>query len=136
MCCSATTPCITEFTHPHAANPTGLGVCIGPDDKKKLCTPTALPLFSFSKPEGIDQVKSVTGTPVGGPFWDIMYPAWTFWGGGPFIGVEPNHGLGRWDKKRDGMMEAAEQWPWATKVEKAFFRGSRSVLIFAGALAG
>lgn len=50
-------------------------------------TPT--PLFSFSKPQGQDAA-------VGGPFWDIMYPAWTFWGGGPFVSTEPQHGLGRW----------------------------------------
>ena len=32
---------------------------------------------------GIDRSDSVTGVSVGGPFYDIMYPAWTFWGGGP-----------------------------------------------------
>ena len=31
---------------------------------------------------------------------DIMYPAWTFWAGGPAISLEPI-GLGRWDLKRD-----------------------------------
>eukprot|EP01051_Picozoa_sp_SAG22_P009596 SAG22_NODE_809_length_7067_cov_5.261768_4_plen_310_part_00 len=63
---------------PQMAGATAGGVCVGPDDKKKLCTREPLPLFSFSKPEGVDQIKSVTGVPVGGPFWDIMYPV-----GGP-----------------------------------------------------
>ena len=40
----------------HASSP---GVCLGADDKKKLCTAEPLPLFSFSKPQGIDRVKSV-----------------------------------------------------------------------------
>ena len=40
----------------HASSP---GVCLGADDKKKLCTLEPLPLFSFSKPQGIDSVKSV-----------------------------------------------------------------------------
>ena len=31
---------------------------------------------------------------------DIMYPAWTFWSGGPAISIEPT-GLGRWDLKRE-----------------------------------
>lgn len=30
---------------------------------------------------------------------DIMYPAWSFWSGGPAIKTEPT-GLGRWDMKR------------------------------------
>ena len=35
-----------------------------------------VPLFSFSKPQYFDPRSG------GGPFFDIMYPAWTFWGGG------------------------------------------------------
>ena len=35
-----------------------------------------------------------------GSYIDIMYPAWTFWAGGPAISLEPI-GLGRWDLKRD-----------------------------------
>ena len=103
------------------------GGCLNHDDGKKLCTPTALPLFSFSKPQHVDSSEGVKGTePVGGPFWDIMYPAWTFWGGGPFISVEPNHGLGRWDKKREAMIAAGEATPWERKKPQAFFRGSRT----------
>lgn len=30
---------------------------------------------------------------------DIFYPAWTFWGGGPFLSIYPE-GLGRWDEQR------------------------------------
>lgn len=79
----------------------------------------AIPLFSFSKPQGRDEK-------VGGPFWDIMYPAWTFWGGGPFVSTEPDHGLGRWDKKREALMAQARRWPWDKKDPRAFFRGSRT----------
>lgn len=32
-------------------------------------------------------------------YYDIMYPAWSFWSGGPAIKTEPT-GLGRWDMKR------------------------------------
>ena len=78
-----------------------------------------LPLFSFSKPQGVDEK-------VGGPFSDIMYPAWTFWGGGPFVSTEPDHGLGRWDKKRDRLMAQGRKWPWPRKDARAFFRGSRT----------
>ena len=78
-----------------------------------------MPMFSFSKPQGVDQK-------VGGPFWDIMYPAWTFWGGGPFVSTEPDHGLGRWDKKRDALMTQARRLPWDKKDRRAFFRGSRT----------
>jgi protein glucosyltransferase len=74
-----------------------------------------VPLFSFSKPQGKDAT-------VGGPFWDIMYPAWTFWGGGPFVSTEPNHGLGRWDKKLQVLQSRARQWPWDKKDARAFFR--------------
>lgn len=34
--------------------------------------------------------------------YDIMYPAWTFWMGGPAIETEPR-GLGRWDLKRESI---------------------------------
>eukprot|EP00042_Codosiga_hollandica_P050533 m.605588 g.605588 ORF g.605588 m.605588 type:complete len:106 (+) comp58110_c0_seq17:252-569(+) len=48
-----------------------------------------LPVFSFSKTS---------------QFGDIMYPAWTFWQGGPAIKTEPT-GLGRWDLKRDALIQ-------------------------------
>jgi len=69
-----------------------------------------LPVFSFSKTE---------------EFYDIMYPAWAFWGGGPAIGLYPR-GLGRWDVHRDNLTEAARQTPWDSKSNLAFFRGSRT----------
>lgn len=45
-----------------------------------------------------------------GPFWDIMYPAWTFWGGGPMLEIEPGHGLGRWDKKKEAVKATIVKW--------------------------
>ena len=79
-----------------------------------------VPLFSFSKPQSFDPRSG------GGPFWDIMYPAWTFWGGGPFVSTEPDHGLGRWDKKGRDLIKANQATPWARKEGRAFFRGSRT----------
>lgn len=32
--------------------------------------------------------------------WDIMYPAWTFWEGGPAVWPIYPTGLGRWDEQR------------------------------------
>jgi len=69
-----------------------------------------LPVFSFSKTE---------------EFFDIMYPAWAFWGGGPAIGLYPR-GLGRWDMHRESMGESARLMPWEEKSDLAFFRGSRT----------
>jgi len=69
-----------------------------------------VPVFSFSK------TKS---------YWDIMYPAWTFWEGGPALKIYPN-GLGRWDKYVDLLEEASHKTPWHSKSPKAFFRGSRT----------
>lgn len=71
-----------------------------------------LPVFSFSK--------------VGYQNWDIMYPAWTFWEGGPAVWPIYPTGLGRWDLQREIITKAAEQWPWEKKEDKAFFRGSRT----------
>ena len=69
-----------------------------------------LPVFSFSK------------TP---DYWDITYPAWTFWTGGPAISLYPT-GLGRWDKHIVSLSKAAQEWPWQKKEARAFFRGSRT----------
>ncbi|KAL5518147.1 hypothetical protein EMCRGX_G003832 [Ephydatia muelleri] len=76
----------------------------------RLAVPRPLPIFSFSK----------TGSYV-----DIMYPAWTFWAGGPAISLEPI-GLGRWDLKRDTVTRKALESPWNKKTPVAFFRGSRT----------
>lgn len=69
-----------------------------------------IPLFSFSKTKD---------------FGDIMYPAWTFWAGGPVIKKYPS-GIGRWDLMRKKLLLAASQWPWDKKYQQAFFRGSRT----------
>ncbi|XP_011163270.1 O-glucosyltransferase rumi homolog [Solenopsis invicta] len=70
----------------------------------------AMPVFSFSK------------TP---QYYDIMYPAWAFWEGGPAISLYP-HGLGRWDQHRKSLNKASLEIPWEKKESKGFFRGSRT----------
>lgn len=57
------------------------------------------PVFSFSK------------TP---DYLDIMYPAWSFWEGGPAISIYPT-GLGRWDLHRKSLLEEGKKWPWGKK---------------------
>uniref|UniRef100_A0A1I8P6X6 Glycosyl transferase CAP10 domain-containing protein n=1 Tax=Stomoxys calcitrans TaxID=35570 RepID=A0A1I8P6X6_STOCA len=69
-----------------------------------------LPIFSFSKTSDYS---------------DIMYPAWTFWAGGPAIKLFPT-GIGRWDLQRDKISKAALKFPWDKKINKGFFRGSRT----------
>ena len=54
-----------------------------------------------------------------------MYPAWAFWAGGPAINLYPR-GLGRWDLLRESLAAAADDNPWPKKLDKAFFRGSRT----------
>ena len=56
---------------------------------------------------------------------DIMYPAWSFYEGGPAIKLFPT-GLGRFDLLRESLNQAAEKYPWKKKITKAFFRGSRT----------
>ncbi|XP_072935921.1 O-glucosyltransferase rumi homolog [Epargyreus clarus] len=68
------------------------------------------PVFSFSKTKD---------------YFDIMYPTWSFWEGGPAISLYPT-GIGRWDKHRLSISSAAKKWPWEKKDSKAFFRGSRT----------
>ncbi|XP_043590819.1 O-glucosyltransferase rumi homolog [Bombus pyrosoma] len=69
-----------------------------------------LPIFSFSK------------TP---EYYDITYPAWAFWEGGPAISLYPR-GLGRWDEHRVSLDKASKNTLWEEKENKAFFRGSRT----------
>lgn len=71
-----------------------------------------LPVFSFSK--------------VAAEHSDIMYPAWTFWEGGPAVWPIYPNGLGRWDQQLKAIPKAAKKWPWNKKLKKAFFRGSRT----------
>lgn len=68
------------------------------------------PLLSFSKTK---------------EYLDIMYPAWSFYEGGPAIKLFPT-GLGRFDLLRESLSKAAEKFPWRKKKSKAFFRGSRT----------
>ncbi|XP_012731301.2 protein O-glucosyltransferase 1 [Fundulus heteroclitus] len=70
-----------------------------------------LPVFSFSKTA---------------EYQDIMYPAWTFWEGGPAVWPIYPTGLGRWDLMRDELKRSAAQWPWEKKETRGFFRGSRT----------
>lgn len=71
-----------------------------------------IPVFSFSKVRGQSH--------------DIMYPAWTFWEGGPAVWPIYPTGLGRWDEQREIIPRAAKSWPWEKKKNKGFFRGSRT----------
>lgn len=57
---------------------------------------------------------------------DIMYPAWTFWEGGPAVWPIYPTGLGRWDLMREELAIKAKTFPWKKKESKAFFRGSRT----------
>lgn len=70
-----------------------------------------LPVLSFSKTAD---------------YADIMYPAWTFWAGGPAISLYPT-GIGRWDLQRTIISDTAHhRWPWDKKRDVGFFRGSRT----------
>ncbi|XP_076812633.1 protein O-glucosyltransferase 1-like isoform X2 [Clavelina lepadiformis] len=71
-----------------------------------------LPVFSFSK--------------VNVQHYDIMYPAWTFWQGGPAVSPLYPTGLGRWDLMRKDLAKKAEEFPWDKKENIGFFRGSRT----------
>lgn len=68
------------------------------------------PVFSFSK---------------SADYYDLLYPAWSFWEGGPAIRLYPQ-GLGRWDKHRLSLKQASDNWSWHKKLPVAFFRGSRT----------
>ncbi|XP_077149667.1 protein O-glucosyltransferase 1 isoform X1 [Ranitomeya variabilis] len=70
-----------------------------------------IPIFSFSKTSD---------------YQDIMYPAWTFWEGGPAVWPIYPTGLGRWDLMREELARSAERWPWEKKISKGYFRGSRT----------
>lgn len=61
------------------------------------------PVLSFSKTED---------------YRDIMYPAWSFWEGGPAIKIYPT-GLGRWDKHIKSLTQESLKWSWQKKKTKA-----------------
>jgi protein glucosyltransferase len=71
----------------------------------------AVPIFSFSKTADD---------------WDILYPAWSFWDGGPAVMPMYPTGLGRWDLHLDSIVQASKRWPFDRKKDQAFFRGSRT----------
>lgn len=54
---------------------------------------------------------------------DIMYPAWAFWDGGPWLATIPTW---QWPAMRDELTAAAAANPWETKTAAVFFRGSRT----------
>ncbi|XP_065829931.1 protein O-glucosyltransferase 1-like isoform X2 [Oscarella lobularis] len=57
---------------------------------------------------------------------DIMYPAWTFWEGGPAVWPIYPSGLGKWDDQRLIITRKAKEWPWEKKDPRGFFIGSRT----------
>ncbi|RWS28614.1 protein O-glucosyltransferase 1-like isoform X1 [Leptotrombidium deliense] len=69
----------------------------------------AVPVLSFSK-----DVSEYN---------DILYPAWSFWSGGPAIDGHPM-GIGRWDLLRQSIVKS--NVAWNKKKSVAFFRGSRT----------
>ena len=71
-----------------------------------------MPVLSFSK--------------IFSDHWDIMYPAWTFWEGGPAVYPLYPTGLGRWDIFRKELAKKAKEFPWEKKLNMTFFRGSRT----------
>lgn len=56
---------------------------------------------------------------------DILYPAWSFWKGGPVVGPAYPSGIGRWDVMMHNLTRASWKTPWEDKEKKAYFRGSR-----------
>ncbi|RWS14624.1 hypothetical protein B4U79_09727 [Dinothrombium tinctorium] len=68
-----------------------------------------LPVFSFSK-----DTENYN---------DIIYPAWSFWSGGPAIDGHPM-GIGRWDLLRSSISKNSPNWEMKKPI--AFFRGSRT----------
>ncbi|XP_060517910.1 O-glucosyltransferase rumi homolog [Cylas formicarius] len=68
------------------------------------------PVFSFSKTN---------------EYHDIMYPAWSFWEGGPAISLYPT-GIGRWDLHRSKLGKLGNLTKWEDKLSQVFFRGSRT----------
>ncbi|XP_078093038.1 protein O-glucosyltransferase 1 [Mustelus asterias] len=77
-------------------------------------------------PNWIKPIRPVLSFSKTSEYYDIMYPAWTFWEGGPAVWPIYPTGLGRWDLMRKELEVSAEKWPWEKKVSKGFFRGSRT----------
>ncbi|CAG0898901.1 unnamed protein product [Cyprideis torosa] len=67
--------------------------------RKAKVETSPLPVFSFSKT--LD-------------YHDIIYPAWSFWAGGPAISLYPK-GIGRWNQLREQITESSKEFPWEKK---------------------
>ena len=74
-------------------------------------------------------VDGVAGTPVlsfskrSEAETDIMFPAWAFWDGGPWLPTIPTW---QWPTMRRELTETALATPWESKEPVVFFRGSRT----------
>ncbi|XP_069740526.1 protein O-glucosyltransferase 1 isoform X2 [Narcine bancroftii] len=77
-------------------------------------------------PKWLKSIRPILSFSKTSEYYDIMYPAWTFWEGGPAVWPIYPTGLGRWDLMRKELKTSAEEWPWEKKVPKGFFRGSRT----------
>ncbi|XP_030636725.1 protein O-glucosyltransferase 1 [Chanos chanos] len=77
-------------------------------------------------PEWVQPVLPVLSFSKTSDYQDIMYPAWTFWEGGPAVWPIYPTGLGRWDLMREDLRKSAARWPWKKKTSRGFFRGSRT----------
>ena len=55
-----------------------------------------------------------------------MYPAWTFWQGGPAIWPLYPTGLGRWDIMSEELIQESNSMTWEDKFQTAYFRGTRT----------
>ncbi|KAL4657016.1 protein O-glucosyltransferase 1 [Arapaima gigas] len=77
-------------------------------------------------PDWVHPVHPVLSFSKTADYKDIMYPAWTFWEGGPAVWPIYPTGLGRWDLMREDLKKSAAQWPWKKKEPRGFFRGSRT----------
>ena len=83
------------------------------------------PMVWTGAPRGENNAFPVFSFSVNREYADIMYPAWSFWSGGPAISLYPR-GLGRFDLKRKSILAAAEALPWDERKDVAFFRGART----------
>lgn len=54
-----------------------------------------------------------------------MYPAWSFWEGGPAISLYPT-GIGRWDKHRISISGAAEKLVQITTTNNSYIKSKNT----------
>ena len=86
-----------------------LEIVVNVNDFPLTSSADPLPVLSFSK--------------IPGRHADILYPAWAFWEGGPWLKVIPGW---RWDLNRRQLLAAGDAVPWQAKDDIVFFRGSRT----------